>query len=169
MSKQAARDHFTTTTKKSFASPAAKPRSDYGSGVGMATLRPMTSSGSSRFNESHRPSDGRVHSKVNHFEPGADAFTYGGFEPPPSRGAFGTSGARFVESTVVHQGLIDGYTASEAARGIKPGRLVSSNATSVINPLATSAYQVLYAVHLHVCLCSTAQWLPGIGVTLAVC
>jgi hypothetical protein len=139
VSRQAAKDHFTTTSKKAFATP---PRKEIGSGVGMATMRPMTSSGPSRFNESGRPSDGRIHSRVNHFEPGADAFTYGGFEPASGRGAFGTTGARFVESSVVHQGLIDGYTAAEAARGIKPGRLVSSNATSLNNPLATSAYQV---------------------------
>ena len=137
----------------------------------MATMRPMTSTaGSGRFSEAGKcprarwwttaaamyvlfhpltarrvagkPSDGRVHSKVNHFEPGADDFTYGGMDPS-SRSAFGSHGARFVESTVVHQGLIDGYTAAEAARGIKPGRLVGSNATSASNPLATSAYQVM--------------------------
>ena len=149
MSRQAAKDHFTTTHGKSFVAPGAGAgrgrgaRPEFGSGVGMATLRPGTSStaASGRFNEASRASDGRIHSTVNHFEPGADAFTYGGFEPT-GRSAFGSTGARFVESTVVHQGLIDGYTASEIARGIKPGRLVSSNATSVNNPLATSVYEV---------------------------
>ncbi len=79
---------------------------------------------------------------MNHFEAGADDFTYGGGVEPTGRAPFGSSGARFVESSVVHAGLIDGYTATEIARGIKPGRLVSSNATSASNPLATSAYQV---------------------------
>jgi hypothetical protein len=235
VSRAAARDHFTTTHKKSFTGPKPGAKPEFGTGHGMATLRPTTSggrstgsgAGSGRFSEALRPSDGRIHSKasvcvcslthpflvspnapmypsvclprslsifasltqslplatpvdkyrallqgclsrprcggagvvvqwtppvipiglplhpvqVNHFEAGADDFTYGGFEPT-GKAPFGTSGARFVESTVVHAGLIDGYTAAEVARGIKPGRLVSSNATSASNPLATSAYQV---------------------------
>jgi hypothetical protein len=154
VSRAAARDHFTTTSKKAFAGKPARP--EYGSGHGMATLRPSTShsSGSGRFSEALRPSDGRIHSRVNHFEPGADAFTYGGgVVPDPSvKAPFGTTGARFVESTVVHQGLIDGYTATEAARGIKPGKLVASNATSASNPLATSVYQVRVCALARVCM-----------------
>ena len=57
MSRHAASEHFSTTNKKAFQSPvrpASKQstRPEYGTGVGMATMRPMTTAGSGRFNES---------------------------------------------------------------------------------------------------------------------
>ena len=89
-----------------------------------------------------------MRSKVNHFEAGADRFTYGGWAPEGGR-AFGGTAPRFQDTTRVHAGLIDGYTASEAAKGIKPGRLITSNATSASNPLATSTYQVCSVSFVH--------------------
>lgn len=129
VSRAAARKHFSTSHKREFKNPR----------------RPKTSGGigkSGRFNETMRASDGRVHSKVNHFEEGADKYEYGGWEPE-GRSTFGSTAPRFVDTGRVHAGLIDGYSASQVAKGIKPGRLRSTNATSASNPLATSTYQVM--------------------------
>ena len=88
-----------------------------------------------------KPRSGRVHSKVNHFEsPGTDTSMSWMDE---SRNTFGGAAPRFQDTSRVHVGLVDGYTATEVARGLKAGKLVASNATSLSNPLATSSYQVM--------------------------
>ena len=126
VSRGAARRHFKSTHKDAFKRPTTSHRVTKPSG---------------RFNETPKTRDGRVHSKVNHFEAGADNYTYGGWEPDkPAK--FGSSAERFVDTTRVHAGLYDGLSATELAQGIKPGRLVHSYATSAANPLATSTLQV---------------------------
>lgn len=71
-----------------------------------------------RFNEVSKPQTGRIHSRVNHFESPAPPV-----DGPPldARNTFGGFAPRFADTTRVHVGLVDGMTATEVARGLKPG------------------------------------------------